>query len=155
MTQWPVHTSYYNHQSLYSWNIFNGWLVSWLVGGGCFWAHNFLNHSNKIKEISINNCNFFFKPIISVSGSHCDYSTPGNKKPKYMRNKQTSNCWCQHRNKLPYGKSERCQWQVVLISIFHYFFHSPPPIPLQAWTGREGSRGLRLPDFKTFGTWRW
>jgi len=25
-------------------------------------------------------------------------------------------------------------------------------IPLQAWTGPEGSRGLRFPDFKTTGT---
>jgi hypothetical protein len=25
-------------------------------------------------------------------------------------------------------------------------------IPLQAWTGPEGSRKLRLPDFKTNGT---
>jgi len=25
-------------------------------------------------------------------------------------------------------------------------------IPLQAWTGPEGSRRLRLPDFKTTGT---
>jgi hypothetical protein len=25
-------------------------------------------------------------------------------------------------------------------------------IPLQGWTGPEGSRRLRLPDFKTFGT---
>jgi len=25
-------------------------------------------------------------------------------------------------------------------------------IPLQAWTGAEGSRRLRLPDFKTIGT---
>jgi len=25
-------------------------------------------------------------------------------------------------------------------------------IPLQAWTGNEGSRRLRLPDFKTIGT---
>ena len=25
-------------------------------------------------------------------------------------------------------------------------------IPLQAWTGPEGSRRLRLPDFKTFNT---
>jgi len=24
-------------------------------------------------------------------------------------------------------------------------------IPLQAWSGPEGSRRLRLPDFKTFG----
>jgi len=28
-------------------------------------------------------------------------------------------------------------------------------IPLQAWIGPEDSRSLRLPDFKTFGTWRW
>ena len=28
-------------------------------------------------------------------------------------------------------------------------------IPLQAWTGPEGSRRLRLPDFKTVSTWRW
>jgi hypothetical protein len=28
-------------------------------------------------------------------------------------------------------------------------------IPLQAWTGPEGSRRLRLPDLKTIGTWRW
>jgi hypothetical protein len=25
-------------------------------------------------------------------------------------------------------------------------------IPIQAWTGPEGSRRLRLPDFKTIGT---
>jgi hypothetical protein len=25
-------------------------------------------------------------------------------------------------------------------------------IPFQAWTGPEGSRKLRLPDFKTIGT---
>jgi hypothetical protein len=28
-------------------------------------------------------------------------------------------------------------------------------IPLQAWTGPEGSSILRLPDFKTIGTLRW
>ena len=27
--------------------------------------------------------------------------------------------------------------------------------PLQAWTGSESSRRLRLPDFKTISTWRW
>jgi len=26
------------------------------------------------------------------------------------------------------------------------------PIPLQTWTGPEGPRRLRLPDFKTVGT---
>jgi hypothetical protein len=28
-------------------------------------------------------------------------------------------------------------------------------IPLQAWTGPEDSRRLRVPDFKTIGTLRW
>jgi hypothetical protein len=28
-------------------------------------------------------------------------------------------------------------------------------IPVQAWTGPEVSRRLRLPDFKTIGTWMW
>jgi len=28
-------------------------------------------------------------------------------------------------------------------------------IPLQTWTGRQGSRRLRLPDFMSIGTWRW
>jgi hypothetical protein len=28
-------------------------------------------------------------------------------------------------------------------------------IPLQAWTGPEGSKSLRLPDFKTIGTRKW
>ena len=28
-------------------------------------------------------------------------------------------------------------------------------VPLQAWTGPEGSRRLRFPDFKTIDTWRW
>ena len=28
-------------------------------------------------------------------------------------------------------------------------------IPLQAWTGSEGSMSLRLPHFKTISTWKW
>jgi hypothetical protein len=28
-------------------------------------------------------------------------------------------------------------------------------VPSQAWCGPKGSRGFRLPDFLTFGTWRW
>jgi hypothetical protein len=28
-------------------------------------------------------------------------------------------------------------------------------IPLQTWTGPEGSRRLKFPDFKTIGTGRW
>jgi len=28
-------------------------------------------------------------------------------------------------------------------------------VPLQTWTGPEVSRRVRLPNFKTVGTWRW
>jgi len=28
-------------------------------------------------------------------------------------------------------------------------------IPIQAWTGPEGSRRFRLSDYKTVSTWRW
>jgi len=28
-------------------------------------------------------------------------------------------------------------------------------IPLQAWTGPEGSRNLGFSDFKTISVWRW
>jgi len=28
-------------------------------------------------------------------------------------------------------------------------------IPLQTWAGPEVSKSLKLPDFKTIGTWRW
>ena len=40
---------------------------------------------------------------------------------------------------------------ILTSSIFYY----GKAIPLQAWTGPEGSRRLRLPDFNTVGTWRW
>ena len=42
-------------------------------------------------------------------------------------------------------------WYVHLL----IFLVKGKAIPLQAWTGPEGSRRLRLPDFKTIGTWRW
>jgi hypothetical protein len=43
---------------------------------------------------------------------------------------------------------------------YRLLFHSADlskgkAIPLHALTGLEGSRRLRLPDFKTIGTWRW
>jgi len=43
-------------------------------------------------------------------------------------------------------------------TVQHYSFISKgkgKAIPLQAWIRPECSRMLRLPDFKTFGTWRW
>jgi hypothetical protein len=39
------------------------------------------------------------------------------------------------------------------INIYIYIYiYKDKAIPLQAWTGREGSRRLRLPDFKIIGT---
>jgi len=40
-------------------------------------------------------------------------------------------------------------------NISNTYFTKAKAIPLQAWTGPEGSRRLRLPDFKTIGTRRW
>jgi hypothetical protein len=35
--------------------------------------------------------------------------------------------------------------------LYNYTYGKGKAIPLQAWTGPEGSRKLRFPDFKTIG----
>ena len=40
-------------------------------------------------------------------------------------------------------------------SITNIYIGKGKAVPLQAWTGPEGSRRLRLPGFKTISTWRW
>jgi len=40
----------------------------------------------------------------------------------------------------------------VKIPVCKNIINAYKAIPLQAWTGPEGSRRLRLPDFNTFGT---
>jgi len=45
--------------------------------------------------------------------------------------------------------SHLAQWLVLLNTV------EGKAIPVQVWTGSESSRRLRLPHFKTFGTWRW
>jgi hypothetical protein len=52
----------------------------------------------------------------------------------------TDECWCLR------GKEEK-QQRIKLLMIIKL-----KPIPLQALTSPEGSRRLRLPDFKTIGT---
>ena len=39
-----------------------------------------------------------------------------------------------------------------LINLIDFHQCKGKAIPLQSWTGPEGSRRLRLPDFKTIGT---
>jgi hypothetical protein len=48
-------------------------------------------------------------------------------------------------------------WQFSSSSQFNlcYVKDKGKTIPLQAWTGPECSRTVRLPDFKTIDTWRW
>jgi len=42
---------------------------------------------------------------------------------------------------------------VVLLKYINLmYFVKDKAVTLQAWTGLEGSRSLRLPDFKTFET---
>jgi len=45
-----------------------------------------------------------------------------------------------------FGTNKFWQW---------FYMSKSKAILLQAWTGPEGSRRLRLPDFMTVGTWRW
>jgi hypothetical protein len=49
------------------------------------------------------------------------------------------------------GKDQRAQSFMFMMMIIDISVKGKP-IPLQAWTGPEGSRRLRLPDFKTVGT---
>ena len=51
---------------------------------------------------------------------------------------------CTHTQEFRGGTSQRGLTQITKIK--------DKTIPLQAWTGPEGSRRLRLPDFKTIGT---
>jgi len=45
----------------------------------------------------------------------------------------------------------RLHWQFE-IRLLPFTICKAKAIPLQAWTGPEGSRRLRLPDFKNIGT---
>ena len=53
-----------------------------------------------------------------------------------------------------YAGNDRLYFLDPIIFKTHPAFHLPKgkAIPLQAWTGPEGSRRLRLPNFKTIGT---
>jgi len=44
----------------------------------------------------------------------------------------------------------------TLLRILYYLsIKAIKKVPLEVWTGPEGSRRLRLPDFKTISTLRW
>jgi hypothetical protein len=64
---------------------------------------------------------------------------------------------------IPETRSVPATFSVNLVpgcKIYHEIYHllqcqgkgKGKTIPLQAWTGPEGSRRLKLPDFKTIGT---
>ena len=46
---------------------------------------------------------------------------------------------------------EKMKYIALAESYLSERFKNGKAIPLQAWTGPEGSRRLRLPDFKTIG----
>jgi hypothetical protein len=52
----------------------------------------------------------------------------------------------------PHGAENDAPHRDSTPQLFIYIYKA---IPLQAWTGPEGSRRLRLPDCKTIGTWNW
>jgi hypothetical protein len=43
-------------------------------------------------------------------------------------------------------------WRILTFDLSRYVIVKGKVIPLQAWTGPEGSRRLRFLDFKTIGT---
>ena len=50
----------------------------------------------------------------------------------------------------------RCS-QTVCMSLFVFFFETNSKgkaIPVQTWTGPEGSRTEKLPDFQKIATWQ-
>ena len=49
-------------------------------------------------------------------------------------------------------QADRPKYVVEMHIIFITVLSKNKSIPLKAWTGPEGSRRLRLPDFKTIGT---
>jgi len=44
---------------------------------------------------------------------------------------------------------------MVLPVLYFKVLYKGKAVPTNAWTGPEGSRRLRLPDFKTISVWRW
>jgi hypothetical protein len=52
-------------------------------------------------------------------------------------------------------KEKKCLQNILSPIQINVLISKDKAIPLQAWTGLEGSRRLRLPDFKTFGIWKW
>jgi hypothetical protein len=101
------------------------------------------------------------RPLVSTSEKAHQAVHPAERSKAYS--------W-RDRASLPYI---RTFWKFNLLLLFAYIHRHPwdyltryqfreifvqnkvKAIPLQAWTGSEGSRRLRLPDFKTVVTWRW
>jgi len=60
----------------------------------------------------------------------------------------------QHSNKL-LGQNPELLLLKLTVCIYLPPGFKKKAITLQAWTGFEGSRSVRLPEFKTIGTGRW
>jgi len=50
--------------------------------------------------------------------------------------------------------SRYADWTIPA-NIHRVYSHENKAVPVQVWTGPEGSRRLRLPDFRTLGKWKW
>jgi hypothetical protein len=53
------------------------------------------------------------------------------------------------------GRKWEVAWQNCILKSFMIYEAKGKAIPVQAWTGPEGSRGLKPPHFKKIGTWMW
>jgi len=80
---------------------------------------------------------------------------------KLTKNKLSALCVRQLKIKVVWGEARRleCSWEKLWEPQTSWRLTATEvkgkAIPLQARTGTKGSRSLRLPHFKTIGTWRW
>ena len=130
----------------------------------CCWAQVL----SKSLSLSVRNKLFILKPKdwhienLCITTNNAVWHSVVSNLTRYIWLWKFSSIWCL--NSVPVGFNHTGQDQYFLL-----LKHAIPSkkwymkgkkvkgeaIPLQAWIGPEGSRRLRLPDFKTISTQRW
>jgi len=128
------------------------------IGKGWFLPQSFFSKIAPVKLLVL----FSFPLPARPRTQHC-YHYDTKVKPEaataviellMMGRRTPETCWVVNKrqdNKL----KNCCIWLVIYLNCTMMHGLKDKAIPLQAWTGLEGSRWLRLPDFKTIGTWMW
>ena len=87
------------------------------------------------------------------------YQSASRNNPKYFNLQEQNSCYVPiFQSTCSYSKmgvlKRWFEWMVFTF-LSEFQRKEGKAIPLQAWTGPEDSRRLRLPDFKSIGTWSW